>query len=174
MAQNASNTETMTPREQSTEFMNALNSLLELIEELNPNDGQYLQACNDLKTLNDKKVVINQRIIQIVERVRNTRVVAQHTARISRKEHRKQLKRSDTEKLKHGAKRCVRCDRVVFNLNEHGTTYVCHSTGLHKQLAVKVGKHEINRYINLINSINSWAEKTRRYKFGNFTTWRRQ
>jgi len=158
----------MTLRQQSTEFMDALNSLLELVEDLKPNDGQYLQACKDLKTLNDNKVVVEQRIVQVVERVRNTRVVQEHTARLSRKEKRKAMKLTDAEKLKRGAKRCVRCDRVVFALKEHQHTYVCHTTALHKRLAVKVGKHEINRYINLINSIQFWAEKTRRYKFGNF------
>ena len=155
-------TNEMTLRGKSIEFMNALRSLLEIIEELKPNDGQYLQACNDLKTLNEN------RITEVIRIFQNTEVVREHSRRENARERKKRVELSDYEKLKKGAFRCVKCDRVVFNLEVHQGNYICSKTYLSKKLSAKIKRTEINRYIDIIHTIQVWAYKTRRYKFGDF------
>jgi hypothetical protein len=152
----------MTLRDKSVQFMDALRSLLDIIEELKPNDGQYLQACNDLKTLNET------RITEVIKVFQNTQVVREHSRRENARERKKRVEMSEYEKLKKGAFRCVRCDRVVFDLETHEGNFICSKTYLSKKLSAKISRTEINRYIDIIHSIQVWACKTRRYKFGDF------
>lgn len=161
-AEDTQTKEQMGIRDKSVEFMNALHSLLEIIEELKPNDGQYLKACKNLQILNQN------RINKIIEVFMTTNVVQEHSNRAKKAERKKRCKLSETEKIKKGAVRCWKCDRVVFNIEQHQNAYVCDTTLLRKKLAVNIGNHEIYKYINSINIIRLWARKTRRYKFGNF------
>ena len=50
--------------QQSVTFAGALQALLEIIEDVDLNDGQYLTACNALKFLHDNKTTLVNNIIQ--------------------------------------------------------------------------------------------------------------
>jgi len=140
-----------TLHQQSQEFMNALNNVLEIIEELQPNDIQYLNACNSLKKINDLK-----REMGVFQ---NNPVVRQHQRRARQENPRQRIVRTDVEKMRQGAKRCAICDRVVFCMPQHKSSLVCRQVQISKGLSVKIKKTEIARYITIIQKINVWASK---------------
>ena len=146
-------------------FMDALNNLLDIIENIpDLTDGEYLVACNSLKTLNDNKTII-------IQQVRNTTVVVEQTEAV-RRARRLRVQRTEEERIQMGiAERCSKCERVISkrhdedygvsnNLKIHKERDICHNIYSAKRLAIRVGVADISLYQNIINSIRRWAIKT--------------
>ena len=148
-------------------FMDALNELLNIIESIpDLKDGDYLNACNALKTLNDNKTTI-------IERVRNTAIVVENTARV-RQQRRERVKLDDDIRIRDGvAERCSKCERVVckrqdqangvgINIKLHKQRDICSNIYSAKRIALKVGVADLAPYLNVINTIRKWAIATNR------------
>lgn len=139
---------------QSIEFMNALNDMLEIIDNIAPliSDNNYLQLCNGLKKLNDNKS--KETIIQYIEvvrdRVRNNRVVQNYERRTRMKIKTKGEMLTDAEKLKCGWIICSKCDRLVLDINSHQFTDVCKRTAESKRLTHKSNTLITDKYTNAI------------------------
>lgn len=146
-------------------FMDALNSLLYIIEGIPElKDGDYVNACQQLKILNDTKN-------HMVERIRNTTIVVEQTA-IVRAARRVRVRRSDEERIQLGiAERCSKCERVISkgedeecgvsrNLMTHRERDICHNIFSAKRLAIKLGVADVSQYQAIINAIRKWAVKT--------------
>lgn len=155
-------------QEKSVQFINALNELLDFVEDVVPHvkESEYLKACNNLKILNEtRNVNIVQYIQNIVNVVRSNEVVQQHTNRTKMKIKPEHTPLLDAEKLKKGWKCCKNCDRLVKNLQVHMESDVCRRTSQSKRITVKTNITENNDIIILIHKIRAWAIKTHRYKF---------
>jgi len=148
-------------------FMDALNELLAIIESIpDLKDGDYLNACNALKTLNDNKTTI-------IERVRNTAIVVENTQRV-RRQRRERVKEDDEIRIRDGtAERCSKCERVVgkrpdqangvgINIKAHKQRDICHNIYSAKRIALKVGVADLAPYLNVISVIRKWAIATNR------------
>ena len=148
-------------------FMDALNELLNIIESIpDLKDGDYLNACNALKTLNDNKTII-------INRVRNTAIVVENTERV-RRERRARVKLDDDVRIREGiAERCSKCERVVckrpdqengvgINIKAHKERDICSNIYSAKRIAIKVGVADLAPYLNVINLIRKWAIATNR------------
>ena len=148
-------------------FMDALNELLNIIENIpDLKDGDYLNACNALKTLNDNKTII-------VERVRNTAIVIENTERV-RRERRARVRLDDDVRIREGiAERCSKCERVVckrpdqqngvgINIKSHKERDICSNIYSAKRIAIKVGVADLAPYLIVINIIRKWAIATNR------------
>jgi len=146
-------------------FMDALNELLYIIESIpDLKDGDYLNACNALKKLNDNKTII-------IKRVRETAVVVEQTERVARA-RRARVRIDDEERIQRGiAERCSKCERVIskrpdqengvgINILAHKERDICHNIFSAKRLAIKLGVADISLYQRIINAIRSWAIKT--------------
>jgi len=148
-------------------FMDALNELLNIIESIpDLKDGDYLNACNALKTLNDNKTII-------IERVRNTAIVVENTQRV-RSERRARVRLDDDVRIREGiAERCSKCERVVckrpdqangvgINIKAHKERDICSNIYSAKRIALKVGVADLAPYLIVINIIRKWAIATNR------------
>tara|TARA_Y100000768_G_scaffold388678_1_gene386087 strand:+ start:400 stop:894 length:495 start_codon:yes stop_codon:yes gene_type:complete len=159
---------TLEQREKSEEFINALNELLDFVEEVVPHvkENEYLKACNNLKTLSELR---NKPIMEYVERVihvvRSNDIVSQHNNRTKMKIKPEHVPLLDAEKLKKGWKCCKNCDRLVKNLQIHMESDVCRRTSQSKKITVKTNITQNNDMIILIHKIRAWAIKTHRYKY---------
>ena len=155
-------------REKSEEFINALNELLEFVEDVVPHvkENEYLKACNNLKTLNElRSKPIIEYIQQVVEVVRSNDVVRQHSNRTKMKIKPEHIPLLDAEKLKKGWKCCKNCDRLVKNLQVHINSDVCRRTAQSKKITMKTSITENNDMVIVIHKIRAWAIKTHRYKY---------
>ena len=146
--------------------MSALNELLEFVEDALPHidEGQHLQACNNLKILNDNRSVI-QYVGRLVETVRENDVTRAHERRALMRVRPEFVELSDAEKLKRGWPCCRSCDRLVRNLSQHRKSDVCRRTKESKVLSVTASDSNIDTMMILIHKIRAWAIKTHRYKF---------
>ena len=146
-------------KRESIEFMNALNDMIEIIDNIAPliSDNNYLQLCNGLKRLNENKSkeTIIQYIEVVRERVRNNPVVQNHQARTRMKTKTKSEMITDAEKLKRGWKVCSKCDRLVLNLSSHQYSDVCKRTTESKKLTYKSNTLTTNNYTNAIHRLRA-------------------
>jgi len=144
---------------ESIEFMNALNDMLEIIDNIAPliSDNNYLQLCNGLKKLNDNKS--KETIIQYIEvirdRVRNNRVVQNYEKRTRMKTKTKGEMLTDAEKLKRGWCVCKKCDRLVLDLPSHEFTDVCKRTAESKKLTHKSEGIDTSKETNMIHRLRA-------------------
>lgn len=153
-------------QEKSLAFTSALNELLEFVEEVLPhiNEGQYLQACNNLKALNDNRSVI-QHVERLMETVRQNEVTRAHERRTLMPIRPEFVELSDAEKLKRGWRCCPSCDRLVRSVTQHRKSDVCRRTKESKMLSVTAADSNVDNMMVLIHKIRAWAVKTHRYKF---------
>ena len=119
-----------------------------------------------LKTLNDNKTII-------IERVRNTAIVIENTERV-RRERRARVRLDDDVRIREGiAERCSKCERVVckrpdqangvgINIKSHKERDICSNIYSAKRIALKVGVADLAPYLNVINIIRKWAIATNR------------
>ena len=148
-------------------FMDALNEVLAIIENIPEiKDGDYLNACNALKVLNDNRTII-------IQNVRNTAIVIENTARV-RRERRERVVLDDNIRISEGiAERCSKCERVVckrqdqangvgVNIKLHKQRDICSNIYSAKRIALKVGVADLAPYLNVINAIRKWAIATNR------------
>jgi len=145
--------------QQSVSFMGALTALLDIIEEVDLNDGQYLTACNALKYLHDNKNTM-------VAAINETSVVQEHAARARRPERHNEIL-TDSEKIASGRFcRCSKCDRIVgrgrANMEQHQMRKVCRGQFAAKKLAVDFNRTNVADYMNVITAIQNWGVKTGR------------
>ena len=144
-------------KKQSVEFMEALNSMLEIIDNIAPliGDGNYLQLCNNLKKLNENntKESVIQYIEVVRERVRNNVIVRNQERRANMKVKDNRIL-TDAEKLKNGWCICNRCDRLVLNLREHNFTDVCIRTHLTKKVSSS-SYPEVENFIRIIHILRA-------------------
>ena len=154
---------------ESIDFMNALNDMLEIIDNIAPliSDNNYLQLCNGLKKLNDnksKETII--RYIEVVrERVRNNPVVQNHQARTRMKTKTQSEMLTDAEKLKRGWKVCCKCDRLVLNISSHQYSDVCKRTTESKKLTHKSNSITTDKYTNAIYRLRAVFIKYDGFKY---------
>lgn len=154
---------------ESIDFMNALNDMLEIIDNIAPliSDNNYLQLCNGLKKLNDNKS--KETIIQYIEvvrqRISNNPVVQNHQARTRMKTKTKNEMITDAEKLKRGWKVCFKCDRLVLNLSSHQYSDVCKRTTESKKLTHKSNSITTNNYTNAIHRLRAVFIKYDGFKY---------
>ena len=146
-------------------FMDALNELLYIIESIPElKDGDYLNACNALKKLNDNKN-------HMVERIRTTAVVVEQEARVGRAMRVRETLTEEERIFKGIAERCSKCQRVITkpegmecgisrNILTHKERNICHSIWCAKRLAIKLGVADLSPYQNIIMKIRAWAIKT--------------
>jgi len=140
---------------ESIAFMNALNDMLEVLDNIAPliTDNNYLILCNGLKTLNDNKSnkeTVIQYIEVVRERVRNNRIVQNHNSRINMKIKTQQDMLTDAVKLKSGWKVCNKCDRLVLDISNHQYRDVCKRTNESKKLSHNSGSLITDKYTNVI------------------------
>ena len=141
--------------QQSVTFAGALEALLNIIEDIDLPDGQYLTACNALKFLHDNKTTIVQRIVQ-------NPVVVEHFQRARRPPRRSETIQTDSEKLQSGKyTRCRKCDRIVqtgaSSMNAHQQRVVCRKIFTSKTLSVDFQSTDLVGYMNIINAIQRWG-----------------
>ncbi len=146
-------------QKESINFMNALNDMLEIIDNIAPliSENNYLQLCNGLKKLNDNKS--KETIIEYIEvirqRISNNPVVQNHQARTRMKTKTKNEMLTDAEKLKRGWKVCGKCDRLVLNISSHQYSDVCKRTTESKKLTYKSNSITTNKYTNAIHRLRA-------------------
>ena len=146
-------------KQESKDFMNALNDMLEIIESIAPliTDNNYLLLFNGLKKLNDnaKKEEVIRYIEVVVARAREDRVVSTHQKRIKMKEKDPAIMLSDADKLKRGWKICERCDRLVKDVKDHQFTEVCKRIKDTKLLTFRSKTLTTNVYANYIHRLRA-------------------
>ena len=132
-------------QEKSIKFMNSLNKILEIIDELSNAipEGKYLEICDNLKTLNDNKT-----IEEIIIEFQETSIVRQHRNRtgmavIPPRNVRDSIK-------KH---RCPYCDTEVLNLSSHQKRMKCKNIRKTKKLSAFSGLSETNKLYNMTEGI---------------------
>jgi len=156
-------------QKESIDFMNALNDMLEIIDNIAPliSENNYLQLCNGLKKLNDNKSkeTIIQYIEVVRERVRNNPVVQNHQARTRMKTKTKNEMLTDAEKLKRGWKICPKCDRIVLDITSHQYSDVCKRTTESKKLTHKSNSITTDNYTNAIHRLRAVFIKYDGFKY---------
>ena len=174
-------------KSRSENFMNALNSLLDIIEKVLPyiNEQEYLTACNNLKILHDGCNIktpeehsfvptnpepptirsLATSLQSLVQNLRNDEVVRQHERRTRMKVKDIGIQLSDAFKLKNGWVCCWKCDRIVKDVLEHQFTDVCKRTYETKKLSQDAKVVVTSDMATLIHHIRAWAIKTNRPKF---------
>lgn len=154
-------------KKESVEFMEALNSMLEIIDNIAPliGDGNYLQLCNNLKKLNENntKETVIQYIEVVRERVRNNVIVRNQERRANMKVKDNRIL-TDAEKLKNGWNICNRCNRLVLNLREHSFTDVCIRTNLTKNVSSSTFT-DVENFIRIIHILRAIFLKYQGYKY---------
>jgi len=149
--------ETPSQYQQSVSFAGALSVLLDIIEEVELTDGQYLSACNALKYLHDNKT-------EIITNIITNPVVEEHMRRAGRPDRSRKFL-TDAQKIAGGRHcRCDRCDRVIVKGSEekHYERKICRATINSKKLSVKFKKTEVSKYINVITAIQDWGVKQKK------------
>jgi len=144
-------------KKESVDFINALNNILEIVDNLSQTigDNNYLEISNNLKILYEnrgKEELI--RYIEVArERVVNNPIVSSHTARIKMKVKSKTEMLTDAQKLKKGWKVCPKCDRLIRNMSEHNFTDVCKRTNESKKITLKCNSVITDNYMNSIHRL---------------------
>lgn len=153
-------------QDKSIAFTNALNEMLDFVETVLPhiNEGQYLEACHNLKVLNDNRSVIKH-VEYLIANIRESEVTLEHERRTLMRRRPEYVELSDAEKLKRGWKCCSDCDRLVRNISQHRKSDVCRRTRESKKLSVTAADSHVDEMMTVIHKIRAWAIKTHRYKF---------
>ena len=163
---------TQTEQNKSIEFMQKLKNLMDFVEDMLPfiNEQQYLNVCNDLKSLHNlqhfgdapEPIVVFQ---EIVSEIRRNEVFRVHEQRLYLKVKDKQTQLTDAEKLKKGWKSCSKCDRLVLNLTEHQYTDVCKRAHESKKLSLNSKQLDTTNLSVFIHRLRAWAIKWGKRKF---------
>jgi len=132
-------------QEKSIKFMNSLNKILEIIDELSNAipEGKYLEICDNLKTLNDNKtieeIIIEFQENPIVRQQRNRTGMALIPPRNVSESIRKP--------------RCPYCDTEVIHLASHQKRAKCKNIRRTKKLSAFSGIEETNKLYNMTEGI---------------------
>lgn len=137
-------------KKKSQEFINALNSLLEMVDDISQYipEGKYLEMMNQLKVVNDEA---ENPIVNIIEVLNNTAVVqeqrrrANMNIRVLKKEQKKSI--------------CPLCDTPVIHIRLHQRNNKCKLIRRTKVLSAYSGKIETNNMEKMINGVEVFSEK---------------
>lgn len=151
-------------KDKSTEFINLLNGLMEIVynvaDKIEEND--YLTMCNNLRDLYKLKPEDNVAEV-LAERLEQTEVVRENRQRVNMKVRTKKTEQlDDYEKLKTGNyKRCPDCSRVVCNtyFARHKKNGVCIKTSASKKISAECGECNTTRQEDLICKITAIKNK---------------
>ena len=151
-------------KDKSTEFINLLNGLMEIVfnvaDKLDDND--YLVMCNNLKKLYNLKPDDNV-AEALTSRLEQTEVVRENRRRaVMRVRTKKTEQLDDYDKLKSGRyTRCPNCSRVICNtyFTRHKKNGVCVKTNATKKLSAECGEVNTSRQEDLICKITGIKHK---------------
>jgi hypothetical protein len=151
-------------KDKSTEFINLLNGLMEIVFNVADKieDNDYLVLCNNLRDLYKLKPDDNVAEV-LTQRLEQTEVVRENRRRavmIVRTKKTEQL--DDYDKLKSGNyKRCPDCSRVITNsyFTRHKKNGVCIKTNASKKLSAECGAIDTTRQEDLICKISGIKNK---------------
>jgi len=150
-------------KENAISFTNSLNDLLDFVESVLPyiKENEYLNACNNLKVLNDLREHKNIiRYVEVIrENIRNTNVFREQDKRTRMKIKPNAVIFNDAYKLTHGWSCCPKCDRIVMNINTHQYTDVCIRTYDSKKISSSGRKYKTSDVMTLIHKLRSWYKK---------------
>lgn len=121
-------------QEKSIVFMNSLNKILEIIDELSNAipEGKYLEICDNLKKLNDNKT-----IQEIIIEFQENPIVRQQRNRITMG-----LIPPNNVRESILKKRCPYCDTEVSHLSSHQRRAKCKNIRRTKKLSAITGMSE--------------------------------
>tara|TARA_R110000803_G_C11754285_1_gene292955 strand:+ start:40 stop:516 length:477 start_codon:yes stop_codon:yes gene_type:complete len=127
-------------QEKSKIFMESLNKILEIIEELCNvvPEGKYLEICNNLKILND-----NKGIKEIIIEFQNNHIVRQHRQRTT-------MCLLGERPKNRILPRCPDCDTQVGNIALHKKTMKCKLIKKTKKLSAFSGKLDTKNIYNMV------------------------
>ena len=141
---------TQEEKKKSQEFVNALNSLLEMVEDISTYipEGKYLEMMNQLKEVND---TAENPIVNIIDVLNNTEVVRENRRRAEMR----------VRMLKKQAKKsiCPLCDTPVIHVHKHQQNNKCKLIRRTKILSAYSGKINTNNMEKMINEIEVFDEK---------------
>ena len=151
-------------KNKSTEFIDLLNGLMEIVfnvaDKIEEND--YLVMCNKLRDLYKLKPEDNV-AEALVNRLEQTEVVRENRRRAVMRVRTKKTEQLDEyEKLKSGDyRRCPDCSRVISNsyFTRHKKNGVCIKTNASKKLSAECGVVDTTRQENLICKITGIKNK---------------
>ena len=151
-------------KDKSTEFINLLNGIMEIVfnvaDKLDDND--YLVMCNNLRDLYKLKPEDNVAEV-LAARLEETEVVRENRRRaVMRVRTKKTEQLDDYVKLKSGNyKRCPDCSRVICNtyFSRHKKNGVCIKTNATKKLSAECGEVNTTRQEDLICKITGIKNK---------------
>ncbi len=136
---------------EAQEFMDAINKILYIVEELSQNipEGKYVDIMNALCKIHKFKpdeaqaeeptTMLSTYLSQAVQSIRQNPIVMRMDRQTRQKLAKQDGIRSDVAKLSTGAKVCPICDEIVYNLYKHKTTKKCRDIMCAKQLAISTG-----------------------------------
>ena len=136
---------------EAQEFMDAINKILYIVEELSQNipEGKYVDIMNALCKIHKFKpdeaqaeeptTMLSTYLSQAVQSIRQNPFVMRMDRQTRQKLAKQDGIRSDVAKLSTGAKVCPICDEIVYNLYKHKTTKKCRDIMCAKQLAISTG-----------------------------------
>jgi hypothetical protein len=155
-------------KENAISFTNSLNDLLDFVESVLPyiKENEYLNACNNLKVLNDLREHKNIiRYVEVIrENIRNTNVFREQDKRTRMKVKSKDVIFNDAYKLTHGWACCPKCDRIVKDISSHQYTDVCIRTYDSKKISSSGRKYKTSDVMILIHKLRSWYKKYKPHK----------
>ena len=142
-------------KDKSTEFINLLNGLMEIVFNVADkiDDNDYLAMCNNLRDL--YKLKPEENVAEaLVQRLEETEVVMENRRRVVMRVRTKKTEQlDDYAKLKSGNyKRCNDCSRVITNayFTRHKKNGVCIKTTATKKLSAECGEINTTRQEDLI------------------------
>ena len=151
-------------KDKSTEFINLLNGLMEIVFNVADKieDNDYLVMCNNLRDL--YKLNPNDNVAEVLtQRLEQTEVVRENRRRVVMTVRTKKTEQlDDYDKLKSGNyKRCPDCSRVIANsyFTRHKKNGVCIKTNASKKLSAECGAIDTTRQEDLICKISGIKNK---------------
>jgi len=138
-------------KHKSEEFINALNNLLNLIDDISKHipEGKYLELMNQLKQVND---TAENPIINIINVLNNTEVVRENRRRV-------EMPVLLTHKNFNYKHICPLCDTKVVDIKGHQARDKCRAIRRTKLLSVLSNKVETNQLEKIINKFECINEK---------------
>lgn len=139
-------------KNKSKEFIDALNTLLEMVDDISQfiPEGKYLEMMNQLKNVNDTAVFYSP-VVSIVEILNNTEVVRENRRRAEMNVRVLKEKKKSTI--------CPLCDTPVIHIKKHQQNNKCKLIRRTKVLSAYSGKIQTNDMEKMINQVEVFNEK---------------
>ena len=154
--------------DKSKQFMDALNKLLGIIDDvaLNMTELQYVDASDAMKELYDNRVTM-------IKTIRESAVVVEHTRRVRRAQAPRSYLTKEQRVVSGRCFRCSKCDRQIVatdendvNMVAHKKRDICNDIYASKRLSLICGttniqehNNKLQKYLGVINAIRKWSKK---------------